>query len=81
MKLFVTEPAGKDLRKLDKQTRERVEEALDRLLIHPDKVDVRKLQGKKDFWRLRIGDYRVILRSEEENLFVMRVRHRREAYR
>lgn len=81
MRLFITDPAQKELQALNKKLRERVEVALEKLLVHPQQADVRKLQGKKDFWRLRVGDLRVILRAEEDALYVMRIRHRREVYR
>ena len=32
-------------------------------------------------YRLRIGDYRIIYRIEEPQVIVVRVAHRREAYR
>lgn len=54
---------------------------LNGFLIHPNQVDVRKLEGKKDYWRLRVGIYRVILWAQKDILYVMRIRHRREAYR
>jgi mRNA interferase RelE/StbE len=43
----------------------------------------RKIAGSKNDWRIRVGTYRVIDEIDEKAkaVKVMRVRHRREAYR
>jgi mRNA interferase RelE/StbE len=53
------------------------------LAENPRPSGCRKLTGSKRDWRIRIGDYRVIYEIDEEAkaVRVMRVRHRREAYR
>ncbi|MEW6328174.1 MAG: type II toxin-antitoxin system RelE/ParE family toxin [Thermodesulfobacteriota bacterium] len=44
---------------------------------------VEKITGAKSDWRIRIGTYRVIYEIDEDAkiLKIMRIRHRREAYR
>lgn len=83
MKLIFTEPAIKDLAGLEAGVRERVKTALDRLLTHPETADLRKLQDRAKAWRLRVGKWRVILeiKKGEDHIYVMRIRHRKEAYR
>ncbi|MBE3584430.1 MAG: type II toxin-antitoxin system RelE/ParE family toxin [Limnochordaceae bacterium] len=83
MRVEVTEPAQKDLAELEKKAQRRIKAALDRLLSYPQAADLKKLQGSRDMWRLRVGDWRVILRLDGEQgvLYVLRIRHRREAYR
>jgi len=83
MRLEITEPAQKDLADLDRQIQRRIKVALDRLLSYPQAVDLKKLKGSSDMWRLRVGDWRVILRLDRKQgvLYVLRIRHRREAYR
>jgi mRNA interferase RelE/StbE len=42
------------------------------------------LQGPlRDYWRYRVGDYRIICRLEDSviTVFVIHIRHRREAYK
>ena len=48
----------------------------------PD-VDIKKLAGHADRYRLRVGDYRVIYEIADEQLIILvvGVGHRREAYR
>ncbi len=84
MKLVITEPAKKDLAKLDGQTRARILAALQKMAARAEAADLKKLQGEPNTWRLRVGDWRVILEIVEENVVVayaVKVRHRREAYR
>ncbi len=43
----------------------------------------RKLFGAKNDWRIRVGDYRIIyeISDQTKEIRVMKIRHRREAYR
>ncbi|HEX3047793.1 MAG TPA: type II toxin-antitoxin system RelE/ParE family toxin [Bacillota bacterium] len=45
--------------------------------------DIRKLKGEKDLWRLRVGDYRVVMEINQERLVItaLHIAHRREVYR
>lgn len=43
--------------------------------------NVKKIQGYKDYYRIRIGDYRIGIKSENDTLIIMRVMHRRDIYR
>ncbi len=45
--------------------------------------DVRKLEGRDNEYRLRVGDYRVLFRATEltGTIEVFAILHRREAYR
>jgi len=56
MRLEITEPAEKDLIKLDRKNQRRIGAALDRLLTYPQAVDLKKLHGNPKRWRLRVGD-------------------------
>ncbi len=74
--------AVRELRRLAKEDRIRIVEAVDRLAENPFlgsalKGDLRGLR------RLRVGDYRVIYEVQGDALVVLviRVAHRREAYR
>jgi len=43
--------------------------------------DVKRLKGKTEELRLRVGDYRIRFTEEPDALYVNRVLHRSEAYR
>jgi len=78
----VTPQAERDLRRLDAQVRARVFDALDRYVTDRQRGDVKKLHGKDNEWRLRVGDWRVRFRvnSQEAVVVILAVRNRREAY-
>jgi mRNA-degrading endonuclease RelE of RelBE toxin-antitoxin system len=40
-----------------------------------------KLEGHEDYYRIRVGDYRIGLKMEGELIIFMRVLHRKEIYR
>ena len=79
--IFYTETALKDLKKLDKQMQERIIKVLERIRHNPFKY-VRKLQGREDY-RLRVGDYRIIMRIDQGKLIILivAVGHRRNIYK
>jgi mRNA interferase RelE/StbE len=94
MILVVTDQAKKDLSRLDKSTRTRVGQALNLMMARPKAADLKKLEGYQDLWRLRVGEYRVILqftpvlddkeptgKKEVITVYALRVINRREAYR
>ncbi len=75
-----TEPAKADVRALDKPTAMRVLSALHRF-AESGAGDVKALQDREEL-RLRIGEYRLFFTySAFEVIEVLRVVHRREAYR
>ena len=71
-----------DLDDLNRRARERIIAALERF-AESREGDVIKLHGRGNEWRMRVGDWRVILDIENEVgiVYVIRVLHRREAYR
>jgi len=80
MNIVVTTRAKKDLEKLDNDTRKRVYLALEHL-ITGQRVDIKKLKGSESY-RIRVGDYRVIIEISKEavTVYTLRVLHRREVY-
>ena len=76
--------AERDLKRLPANIFRRVIAAILALGTDPRPSGCRKLQGSpRDDYRIRVGDYRVVYEIDERNAAVriMRVRHRREAYR
>ena len=72
--------AEKDLQNLPMEDRRRVANAVDRFATSGG-GDVRALGGPlRGQYRLRVGHWRVVFQREDD-IFVLRVLHRREAYR
>ncbi len=72
--------ALKQLRKLDREIEQRTISTLERIRIRPDAY-VKKLVGDEGY-RIRVGNYRVILDLDKEKLIilVLRIGHRRNVY-
>ena len=75
--------AEKDLSRLDSRILARVIQALRALTDNPRPVGCRKLEGLRNSWRIRVGDYRIMyeIADEVRIVRVYRVRHRKEVYR
>lgn len=75
--------AERDLRELPKETFRRVIQSIKGLGQAPRPPGCRKLVGSQQDYRVRVGDYRVLYEVDDgtRQVRVLRVRHRREAYR
>ena len=75
--------ARKELEALERDTVQRIIVKIEQLSRQPHPAGSRKLQGTHRLWRLRVGDYRVIYSLDDgtKTVDVIRVRHRRDAYR
>jgi len=82
-RLELTRPARKALDSLPRTIQPRVEAAIAALATRPRPSGSAKLKGEDNLWRIRVGDYRVIYEIRDEVLVVIivRVAHRRDAYR
>jgi mRNA interferase RelE/StbE len=75
----------RDLRQIkDQGVRDRIEAAILQIeaageLTHLH--DLRKLKGDGNFFRLRVGDYRIGLAVESDEIEFVRVLHRKDIYR
>ncbi len=78
-----TNTAQRDLSRLQSSIMDRVEPIILSLEETPRPQGVKKLQGFKDYYRIRIGDYRIIyqINDAENYVIIARILHRREAYR
>jgi mRNA-degrading endonuclease RelE of RelBE toxin-antitoxin system len=81
-RLSIANRAKRDLSNLDPSVRNRVLDALERLLDDDPVGDLRTLTGRPDEARLRVGDWRVLLKrdSAERVIYVRRVLPRGRAY-
>jgi len=83
----LSEAVDRELDKLDAQHRQRILKFLNERVAKLD--DPRSigqaLRGSRlgEFWKYRVGDYRLICRIEDDRLLVLvlRLGHRREIYR
>ena len=64
IQILFTAQAEKQLAKLDRKVRLRIIASLERLREAYPVGDMRKMQGYDDLWRLRIGDYRIVMQID-----------------
>jgi mRNA interferase RelE/StbE len=68
---LILKPAQRYLRRIQPKSRQRIFDKLDKLIIDPTQVNFKKLKGR-DGYRLRVGDYRVLIQVQrEERLFIV----------
>lgn len=77
MPIVYEKDAVKHIQQQDKPTKQRLKKAIENL---PD-GDVKKLQGYKDDYRLRVGDLRVLFSIENEIITIKGVLPRGNAYK
>lgn len=81
--LDITARARRDLRNLDPRDQAIVRDAINHAVRDPGSVDLRKLRGTKDEWRIRVGRWRIILRLDNKTgvMVISRILPRDQAYR
>lgn len=81
--LRITPAARKEIDRLPRQARERVEVAIVSLADNPRPRGSKKMQGLKDTYRIRVGDYRVIYQVQDDDLLILvvAVGARKDIYR
>lgn len=75
--------AARELTDLPIPIRRRVPRAIDGLTAEPRPLGAKLLVGADGIWRVRVGDYRILYRINDDlvEVLVIRIRHRRDAYR
>lgn len=73
--------AGRDLRQLDKPERRRILDALEGLDDDAANLDIRALEGRAGWLRLRSGDYRILYRAGGGGWRVARIVNHRDLER
>lgn len=80
--VLIAPAARRDLKRIRGTARRRIAEAIDQLADDPRPHGSSKLAGPDDLYRVRVGDYRIIYKIEDDRLLVIvaRVGHRRDIY-
>jgi mRNA interferase RelE/StbE len=75
--------AKKELKKIDKRYIKKIIDEVEVLSNNPYPKNHKKLIGSKNLYRIRINDYRVVYKVEDERLIIeiIRVKHRKDVYR
>lgn len=75
--------AAREFSKLSRSIQVKIKPRIDALADDPRPHGVEKVSGEEDIFRIRIGDYRVVYRIQDDHLFVLviRIGHRKDVYR
>jgi len=78
--ILFSDKSLKQLKKMERHVQERIIAAMERVRIKPEKY-VTKLVGDPGY-KLRIGDYRIIMDIDSENLqiLILKIGHRKNIY-
>ena len=79
MKIEFSKKAEKQFSKLDTRIQEKIIKIIDRPL-KGDKVDIKKIRGFEDLYRIRTGEYRIALEKINSDLFVVPFIGKRESF-
>lgn len=82
-KITFARSARKELQTLPIDIAERVLEKIETLEFNARPAGSKKLSGSKDLYRLRVGDYRVVYKIDDNDrkVDIAIVRHRKDVYR
>ena len=81
MKINIRKSAIKDLRKIDRQNREKIYLKIAELKNFPDISNLKKLTNFEPAYRRRIGDYRILFDVFENTIEIGRILHRKDSYK
>jgi mRNA interferase RelE/StbE len=71
----------KDLQKLNTTIQQRIRSAIENRLLHePEKFSEPLRKTLKGYRKLRVGDYRVVLRIDGNTIYILGICHRRDVY-
>jgi mRNA interferase RelE/StbE len=66
--------SDRQLKRLPRDAQKRIADALERLATDPRPASAKRLIGKTEYWRIRVGPYRVVYAIEDDRLVVAVVR-------
>ena len=80
--LIILKQAEKYLKKLNPADQKRIIQGLKLLIQDQSLVDIKPLKGRLE-WRLRVGDFRILYREDQENkaYVVTKIKSRGDVYK
>ncbi|MBU1160067.1 type II toxin-antitoxin system RelE/ParE family toxin [Patescibacteria group bacterium] len=77
-KIYITDRAKKQIRKLPERYAERIKNTVDTIEINPFIGDIEKLSGEENVWRRRVGPYRIFYEicSARKIIYIFEVKRR-----
>ena len=70
-----------DLPRIDRRTKDKIRKAIEeRLQTAPHEYGKPLRKSLKGYWKLRVGDYRVVFKVVESEVWILGVKHRKTVY-
>ncbi len=80
--LYHHDVKAKDLPRIDARVQQRIRIAIEsRVQIAPDLYGLPLRKTLKGFWKLRVGDYRVVYKVDGNSILIYCICHRRDVYK
>jgi mRNA interferase RelE/StbE len=79
--VLIERNAIREIKKFPNHDIQRIKESLKKLAEFPAGLDVKKLAGTRNIYRIRVGDYRILIELEVHTLKVFSILHRKQAYK
>lgn len=71
-----------DLPKIDAKNKNMIKRVIEqRLVTHPETYGKPLQRTLKGYWKLRVGDYRVVFKVFSDDILILGIIHRKEVYR
>jgi len=71
-----------DLPLIDRKTKDRIRKAIEeRLQTAPHNYGEPLRKSLKGYWKLRVGDYRVVFKVNGAEVWILGIRHRKSVYK
>jgi len=71
-----------DLPKIDVKNRDMIKRAIeDRLATQPETYGKPLRKTLKGYWKLRVGDYRIVFKVSSNSILIFGIIHRKDVYR
>ncbi len=87
MKIEFKKSFKEDLKKIkDKKTLQKVKKLINAIekaksLRNIQNMDIKKIKGYEDYYRIRLGNYRVGIKLEGDKVIFVRILHRKDIYK
>ena len=72
---------GRDIPKINGDVRVRIKKAIEtRLMVAPQEYGEPLRKTLKGYWKLRVGDYRIVFKIDGDEILILGICHRKGVY-
>jgi mRNA interferase RelE/StbE len=70
-----------DLKEIDERNKAIIRKAIEeRLAVQPEKFAKPLQRSLKGYWRLRVGEYRIVFKIKDDTVLILGIIHRKKIY-